>query len=137
MNIMDYVGPAIAAIAFIFIMSRLQRSVCLQLNAILVIGASGVYMSGGFGVWELAYALLAGPVLGYWALRSFYAIGVGWLMHAAWDLLHHLYGNPIWPFMPSSSAGCLIFDTLIGAWFLCGAPALGAVRGTAATSVAR
>ena len=23
-------------------------------------------------------------------------------MHAAWDLAHHLCGNPIWPFMPTS-----------------------------------
>jgi hypothetical protein len=72
-------------------------------------------------MWELVYAMLAGPVLGYFALRSYYVIGIGWLCHAAWDSVHHLYGSPIWPFMPSSSLGCLIFDTVIGAWFLCGA----------------
>ena len=27
-------------------------------------------------------------------------------MHAAWDLAHHFWGNPIWPFMPASSWGC-------------------------------
>ena len=51
-------------------------------------------------------------------------IGLAWLMHAAWDLAHHLWGNPIWPFMPTSSFGCMIFDTLIAIWFLAGAPAL-------------
>ena len=27
-------------------------------------------------------------------------------------------GNPIWPFMPTSSMGCAIFDTLIAIWLL-------------------
>jgi len=45
-------------------------------------------------------------------------------MHAAWDLAHHLWGNPIWPFMPTSSWGCMIFDSLIALWFLAGAPSL-------------
>jgi hypothetical protein len=43
-------------------------------------------------------------------------------MHAAWDVPHHLWGHPIWPFMPTSSFGCVIFDTLIAIWFLAGAP---------------
>src|SRR5262245_58563877 len=111
LQLLDYVMPAVAAVIFIAAMSRVPGHVRLPLNAVLVIGASGVYMSGGFGVWELAYAALAGPVLGYWALRSYFVIGIAWLLHAVWDLLHHFYGNPIWPFMPSSSVGCLIFDT--------------------------
>jgi len=45
-------------------------------------------------------------------------------MHSAWDLVHHLYGNPIWPFMPTSSFGCLVFDALIALWFLAGAPSI-------------
>jgi hypothetical protein len=32
------------------------------------------------------------------------------------DILHHLWGNPIWPFMATSSWGCLIFDSLIATW---------------------
>jgi hypothetical protein len=57
-------------------------------------------------------------------LRSYRFIGLAWLMHAAWDLPHHLWGRPIWPFMPTSSFGCVIFDTLIAIWFLAGAPSL-------------
>jgi hypothetical protein len=45
-------------------------------------------------------------------------------MHSAWDLAHHLWGNPIWPFMRTSSWGCMIFDAIIAIWFLAGAPAL-------------
>jgi hypothetical protein len=43
-------------------------------------------------------------------------------MHAVWDILHHLWGNPIWPFMATSSFGCMIFDALIACWFVAGAP---------------
>jgi hypothetical protein len=92
-------------------------------DAIVVAGACGVSLRGGFSVWELICPLLAAPVA-YLALRSYRFIGLAWLMHAAWDLAHHLWGNPIWPFMRTSSFGCMIFDTLIAIWFLAGAPAL-------------
>jgi len=44
-------------------------------------------------------------------------------MHAAGDLAHHLWGIPLWPFMPTSSWGCMIFDAIIAIWFLAGASA--------------
>jgi hypothetical protein len=76
---------------------------------------------GGFGIWELAYPVVATPVV-YRALQSYRYIGLAWLMHAAWDLPHHLWGNPMWPFMRTSSFGCFVFDSLIALWFLAGAP---------------
>jgi hypothetical protein len=57
-------------------------------------------------------------------LRSYRWIGTGWLIHAGWDAMHHLWGNPIWPFMPSSAMGWLIFDSSIAPWFLAGAPSI-------------
>lgn len=119
--LMDYVGPAIGAALFVLIMSLVPEPVRRTLNAVIVAGASGVYLSGGFGLWELVYPLLATPVI-YCALRSHRLIGLAWLMHAAWDLPHHLWGNPIWPFMPTSSFGCFVFDSLIAGWFVSGAP---------------
>src|SRR5207249_5350184 len=65
---------------------------------------------------------VSGAAIGFRALRSDRWIGVGWLIHAGWDIAHHLWGNPIWPFMPSSAFGCMIFDSLIALWFLAGAP---------------
>ena len=118
----DYYGPAVGAIFFVVIMSRVPESMRRTLNAVLVAGTCGTYLNGGFGIWELIYPVLATPVV-YLALRSYRFIGIAWLMHAAWDLAHHLWGNPIWPFMPTSSWGCLIFDTLIAIWFFAGAPA--------------
>lgn len=130
----DYYGPAIGALCFVLIMSCVPEPMRRTLNAILAAGTCGAYLNGGFGIWELIYPVLATPVV-YLALRSYRFIGVAWLMHAAWDLPHHLWGNPIWPFMPTSSWGCMMFDALIAMWFLAGAPALigrGIPAGTAA-----
>jgi hypothetical protein len=122
-HLADYLGPAAAAVAFVAIMSLVREPARLRLNAVFAAGAGGVYLSGGFGPWELIYPALVLPIA-YLGLRSHRYIGVAWLMHAAWDLAHHFYGNPIWPFMPTSSFGCLIFDSVIAVWFLAGAPSV-------------
>src|SRR4029079_14231569 len=119
----DLVGPLVAAAAFVCIMSLVKEPARRNVNVILVAGASAAYLSGGLGVWELAYPLVGGAIA-YLGLRSHRYIGVGWLMHACWDAVHHLYGNAIWPFMPTSSFGCMIFDGAIAIWFLAGAPSL-------------
>jgi hypothetical protein len=126
LGVMDYLGPAVAALVFITGMSFVREPSRRLLNAIVVAGASSAYLSGGFGLWELWYPV-AGATVAYLGLRSHRYIGIAWLMHAAWDLTHHLYGNPIWPFMPTSAFGCMIFDTVLAIWFLAGAPSL--VRG--------
>lgn len=123
LQISDFVAPAAAAVVFVLAMSLLKEPTRRNFNAILVAGASGAYLSGGFGLWELIYPVVGG-VVAYYGLRSHRFIGLAWLMHAGWDTAHHLYGNPIWPFMPTSSFGCLIFDSAIAVWFLAGAPAL-------------
>lgn len=123
LHVMDCLGPAIAALVFVMVMSSVPEPSRQQFNAILVAGAGGVYLSGGFGAWELLYPALATPVA-FLGLRSYRFIAFAWLMHAAWDLPHHFWGNPIWPFMRTSSLGCAIFDTLIALWFFAGAPAL-------------
>jgi Family of unknown function (DUF6010) len=130
---MDFIGPVIGALVFVVIMSLVSEPARRSINAMIVAGASGAYLSGGgFGIWEVLFPVVALPIA-YRGLRSYSFIGVAWLMHSCWDLLHHLWGNPIWPFMPTSSFGCLIFDALIAVWFLAGAPSLvGRTRARAA-----
>lgn len=118
---MNFLGPALGAGFFIAVMSLVPHRVRRNLNAILAAGAVGAYIGGGFGWWELIYPALATPVV-YLGLRSYRAIGFAWLMHAAWDLPHHLWGRPIWPFLRTSSLGCMVFDSLIAVWFLADAP---------------
>jgi hypothetical protein len=132
--VMDYVGPILAAAVFILAMSLVREPARRTFNAILVAGAGGAYLSGGgFGLLEVIYAAVSIPVA-FAGLQSYSFIAFAWLMHAGWDLAHHLWGNPIWPFMPTSSFGCMIFDTLIALWFLAGAPSVVAMRVAASPS---
>ena len=123
LHVMDYLGPALAAGLFVLLMSLVREPARLKLSSILVAGAGGAYLSGGLGPWELLYPAITAPIV-YLGLRSHHFIGLGWVMHSGWDLVHHLYGNPIWPFLPTSSFGCLIFDALIAVWFFAGAPSV-------------
>jgi uncharacterized protein DUF6010 len=47
--LMDYVGPAIGAVVFVLIMSFVREPTRRTLNAIVVAGACGTYLNGGFG----------------------------------------------------------------------------------------
>jgi len=129
---MDVVGPVIGGVVFILLMSLIREPTRRNLNAILVAGSAGLYISGGFGPWELLYAAIAVPVA-YRGLRSYTFIGVGWLLHASWDLPHYLFSRPLWPYLPTSSWGCMLFDSVIAVWFLAGAPTL-IWRGNAAAA---
>lgn len=119
----DVLQPVIGALVFVFVMSLVREPMRRTLNAVLVAGAGGVYLSGGLGPWELVYPALLLPIV-YRALGSYRFIGLAWVLHSVWDLVHHLWGNPIWPFLPTSSFGCLVFDGLIALWFFAGAPAV-------------
>jgi hypothetical protein len=123
LQLVDVLGPALAAALFVALMSLVREPARRQFNAVFVAGASGAYIAGGLGAWELVYPAL-GAAVAYLGLRSHRFIGVAWLMHASWDLVHHFFANPIWPFAPTSSFGCTVFDSLIAAWFLAGAPSL-------------
>ena len=92
--LMDYVGPAVGAVVFVFMMSLVREPTRRTLNALVVAGACGVYLNGGFGPWELLFPLIAMPVA-YRGLSSHRSIGVAWLLHADWDLPHHM--GSIWP----------------------------------------
>jgi hypothetical protein len=128
LELVDVIGPAAAALLFVALMSLVREPVRHRLNAVLVAGAGGVYLSGGFGAWELLYPAATIAVV-YRGVDDYRFVGLAWLMHAAWDLVHHLWGNPIWPFMPTSSFGCLVFDVAIAVWLLAGAPSLASLAG--------
>jgi len=92
--------------------------------AIFVAGAGAAYLSGGgFGKWELVFCTVM-TICAYQGLGSYRFIGIAWLLHTAWDILHHLYGNPLLPFDATSSLGCAICDPVIAAWCFAGAPAI-------------
>jgi hypothetical protein len=89
-------------------------------NAVVVGGAGAAYISGGgFGLGELAFTALTTAVA-YLGLRSWTFIGVGWLLHTAWDVLHHRRGTPLIPSLHDSSFGCAICDPVIALWCFAG-----------------
>ncbi|WP_298732956.1 DUF6010 family protein [uncultured Chitinophaga sp.] len=112
----------VIAMIYILLSSLIKEPERQKFNAIMVGGAGAAYLSGGLGGWEFAYCSVA-AFIAYKGLRHYYFIGIGWIMHSCWDIVHHLYGNPIVPFSPSSSAGCAVCDAVLALWFFLGAPA--------------
>jgi hypothetical protein len=130
-HLIDLLGPTLGAIGVVLSMSLLREPARQRLNAIVVAGAGSAYLNGGLGLWELPFVFLATTVA-YFGLRSYRYIGIAWLLHTAWDVVHHLYGNPIWPWQPTSSFGCAVMDSLIAIWFLAGAPSVFELRRSSA-----
>ena len=115
------VAPLLVSILYIGIMSLLTDRARQRLSALIIAGAGGVYFGGGFGPWEIAFCI---PMfwLAYRGLDDYRYVGVGWILHVIWDVLHHLYGRPILPFIPLSSFGCALCDVGLVAWYLMRAP---------------
>jgi len=118
----QWIAPVIVAIVFILLSSLMKEPNRRNFMAIIVGGAGAAYLSGGgFGKWEPAFCTLM-AICAYNGLWSYRFIGIGWLLHTGWDILHHLYGNPVLAFDPTSSLGCAICDPVIAAWCFAGAP---------------
>jgi hypothetical protein len=94
-----------------------------KFSAIMVAGAGAVYLNAGLGPWEFVFCALM-TYVAFKGLIQYAWIGVGWLLHTGWDVLHHLYANPIVGISPSSSAGCGVCDALLAIWFFWQAPSI-------------
>jgi hypothetical protein len=126
---LQWIAPVLVAIVAILLVSFMREPNRRALMAILVGGAGASYLSGGgFGLWEVAFCVVM-PFHAYLGLWSYRFIGIAWLLHTGWDVLHHLYGNPILPFDATSSLGCAICDPVIAAWCFAGAPSLAELIG--------
>lgn len=111
--------PVMIALIFIGLCSLLKEPARRNFNAVMIAGAGAAYLSGGFGLWEFVFTS-GMTYVAYRGLQSYTWIGVGWLLHTGWDVLHHLYGNPIVPFSATSSLGCFICDPVIAIWCFAG-----------------
>jgi len=117
MSFLGLVVPVVIGLSFVATMSLVRDDRRrLHLNAFVVAGASGTYLSGGtFGPLELlgATAVLACAFLGR---RSWGWVGVAWLLHTALDVAHASRGADLLPWSPHSSTGCAICDPVIALW---------------------
>jgi hypothetical protein len=128
-SILHIVSALGVAVVWIAAFSLLREPVRHKLSAIMIAGAGAAYLSGGLGTWEFV-ACAAFTAVAYKGLDDYRFIGLGWVMHTCWDLVHHLHGHPIIPIAPDSSAGCAICDLLLGAWYFLGARSIFGLAGT-------
>lgn len=116
--------PVALAMVSILLVSLIREPARHKFMALMIAGAGAAYLSGGgFGLWEMAFCVVM-TICAYQSLQSYNYVGIGWLLHTGWDILHHLYGNPILPFDATSSLGCAIYDPVIAIWCFAGAPSL-------------
>jgi hypothetical protein len=120
----DAIAPVLAAMIFIVGSSLIKEPNRRNFMAIMIGGAGAAYLSGGgLGKWEFAFTAVV-TWCAYRGLQSYRFIGIGWILHTAWDLVHHFYGNPIIPFLATSSLGCAITDAVLAVWFFANAPSV-------------
>lgn len=119
----DVVVPVVVAVLFIAATSAFKEPQRRNFNAVVIAGAGTAYLNGGLGVWEFAFTAVV-TYCAYKGLTSYRFIGLGWILHTGWDVMHYLYGNPIVPLVSTSSLGCAICDPFIAAWCLAGAPSV-------------
>ena len=123
LTIPEMILPLIGALAFIAGCSLFKEPARRNFSAIMVAGAGAAYLNGGLMGWEFAFCAMI-TCLAYWGLKDYRFIGAAWALHVIWDVVHHLYGNPIVPFIPSSSAGCAVCDVGLALWYFQGAPSI-------------
>jgi hypothetical protein len=122
LTLVEALAPLIVAGVFILLVGLLREPHRRRFSAIIIAGAGAAYLGAGLGVLEIGFCALM-TFVAYRGLDDYRYIGAGWLMHTAWDVVHHLWGHPIIPFLPMSSAGCAICDLALAAWYFIGAPA--------------
>ena len=114
--------PIFVGLVWIGAFSLMKEPLRQRLSAIVIAGAGAAYLKREFGIWEFAArALHFSSVRG---LTDYRFTGIGWFLHTCWYIVHHLYGNPIIPFAPNSSAGCAICDLILAIWYFVGAPSV-------------
>ncbi|MFC4056655.1 DUF6010 family protein [Actinomadura syzygii] len=118
--LLPVVAPILIGLGFITLMSLIQEPHRRRVNAVFVAGAGAAYISGGgLGLWELLFTAVV-TLVAYRGLDSWTFIGIGWLLHTAWDVVHHVKGDPIIPSFHDSSFGCALCDPVIALWALAG-----------------
>ncbi|MFK0251910.1 DUF6010 family protein [Amycolatopsis azurea] len=117
---MVIIAPILVGLVYVVLMSLIHEPHRRRFNAVMVAGAGAAYLSGGgLGIWEFAFTAVV-TYVAYRGLESWTFIGIAWLLHTGWDVVHHLKGAPIIPFAEHSSFGCAICDPVIAIWCFTG-----------------
>lgn len=116
--------PAAIGVAVVACLSLVPSRHRRPFGAVFLAGAGAAYLSsGGLGIWDVLFtAVMTG--VAFLGLRSYRWLGVGWLLHTAWDVVHAVKGSPILPMAAHSSAGCAVCDPVIALWYFADAPSV-------------
>lgn len=114
---------AVAAPVFIALVSLIKEPVRQRAMAVMVAMAGGLCATPPFAIGGFAVGALVAAAA-YHGLRSYRFIGLGWLIHGAWDLVLHINGAGLMGLGTESTLGCAIFDPLVAVWFFFGAPSV-------------
>lgn len=121
---MTFVAAVLIGVLYVLVNSLIREPHRRRFNAVMVAGAGAAYLSGGgMGPWEFVFTAVV-TYCAFRGLESWTFIGVAWLLHTAWDVVHHVQGNPIIPFADHSSLGCAVCDPVIAVWCLAGGPSV-------------
>lgn len=123
LHLMSWIAPLLIGVLYISVCSLFREPGRHRFNAVMIAGAGAAYLNGGLGTWEFAF-LSVMVYVAYRSLDSYAFIGIGWLLHTCWDVVHYLYGNPIVPFSATSSFGCALCDPVIALWCFAGGPSV-------------
>lgn len=127
-SVLGVVAPVIVGLVYIALASLLPEPTRQKFNAVMVAGAGAAYLSSGaLGLWELAFTAVV-TLCALRGLDHYTWLGVAWLLHTGWDVVHHVKGAPIIPALSHSSFGCAICDPVIAVWMFRGAPSVYALR---------
>ncbi|RYU92776.1 DUF6010 family protein [Emticicia agri] len=122
-TLMTAIGAVVIAGLYMVIFSLVKEPNRQIINALIIAGAGATYWSGVLGYYEFPLGIIM-IYLAFKGLKDYRFLAIGWLVHTVYDILHHLYGNPIVPMSPSSSAGCAICDPILALWLFMGAPSV-------------
>jgi hypothetical protein len=128
-NMHHHFSPLVIIVAiligllYITLVSLLKEPDRQKFNAIMVAGAGAAYLNGGLMELEFVCCSLM-TFIAFKGLKNYTWLGVGWLLHTGWDVVHHYYGNPIVPMDSQSSLGCAFCDPIIAIWCFMGAPSV-------------
>lgn len=123
LSIMGIMVPVLIGLGYILLVSLFKEPDRQKFNAIMVAGAGAAYLNGGLMGWEFIFCSVM-TFLAFKGLKRYVWLGIAWILHTGWDLMHHYYGNPIVPMDVQSSLGCAICDPVIAVWLFIGAPRL-------------
>lgn len=114
---------AFGALLFIFAVGFIPEPWRQRAMALMLAFAGGVFLhdpTNSYGV-LLAVAIAAFALSGFW---RYWMLGLGWLLHTAWDINLHVHGHGLAGGDPMGAFGCAVFDPIIGIWLVFGAPSV-------------